>query len=211
MLREHYGRRGGRATTFLLLPVVRRFVAVVLTAVLAFPAGAASKGKTPKAPKPPDASRIEGRIHGGDGKAIPDAIVTVRALDGDKTWSSAPSDRKGRFRIEHVAYGWADIVIKTADGEFLGDQAMTFPPGKKIEVTFTLVPTADKPESWWADRRIERPAGVEVAQLGGLAQSSQKLTGVEYWKSPAGIAILAGSAVLALGLIAAGGRGYTAP
>ena len=190
---------------------LRRVLAVLLTAALAVPAGAASKNKAPKAPKPPDASRIEGRILGGDGKPVPDAIVTVHSLDGDKTWSSEPTDRKGRFRIERIDYGWADILIKTAAGEFLGDQALTFPPGKRIEATFTLVPTADKPESWWADRRIERPAGVEIAELGGLAQSSQKLTGVEYWKSPAGIAILASSAVLALALIAAGGRGYTAP
>ena len=211
MLVEHYGPAGEGSTTFLLPPPLRRVLAVVMTAALFVPAGAASKDKAAKTPKTPDASRIEGRILGGDGKPVSDAIVTVHSLDGDKSWSGPPSDRKGRFHIEKIDYGWAEIVIKTGDGEFLGDQALTFPPGKRIEVTFTLVPTADKPESWWADRRIERPAGLEIAQLGGLAQSSQKLTGVEYWKSPAGIAILATSAVLALGLIAAGGQSYTAP
>jgi hypothetical protein len=44
-----------------------------------------------------------------------------------------------------------------------------------------------------------------------MAQSSQRITGVEYWKTPAGIAILASVGVVALGVIAAGGRNYTAP
>jgi len=205
---RHYEPTPRGSTAFSRGRVFSRILAATLSASLALPAGAAHKEK---APKPAPGSAIEGKILGGDGKPVRDAVVTVRALDGGKSWASAPSDGKGRFRMEGLAYGWGDIVIATAQGEFLGDQAMAFSPGKKVEVTFTLVPTADKPESWWADRRIERPAGVETAQLAGLAQSSQRLTGVEYWKSPAGIAILASAALVALGLIAAGGRGYTAP
>jgi hypothetical protein len=58
---------------------------------------------------------------------------------------------------------------------------------------------------------VELPAGVTSEQVAGMAQSSQKLTGVEYWKSPAGIAILVSVGVVVLAFIAAGGSGYNAP
>jgi hypothetical protein len=44
-----------------------------------------------------------------------------------------------------------------------------------------------------------------------MAQTSQKLTGVEYWKSPGGIAILVSVTVVALGIIAAGGNNPSNP
>jgi hypothetical protein len=50
-----------------------------------------------------------------------------------------------------------------------------------------------------------------VAEVAGMAQSSQKLTGVEYWKSPAGIAILVSVGVVALAAIASGGGTYQSP
>jgi hypothetical protein len=139
------------------------------------------------------------------------ATVVVRSLDGDVSWSSQPSDSHGRFRVSALPYGWADLVVKTDKGEFLGDQAINLPPGTKIIVAFNLLETADKPASWWTDRRVEPPAGVNANQVAGMALSSQKLTGVEYWKSPAGIAILATVGVVILAYIAKGGGGYTAP
>ena len=78
-------------------------------------------------------------------------------------------------------------------------------------VRFDLLETADKPESWWKDRRVEAPAGVDLKQVAGMAQSSQRLTGVEYWKSPGGIAILVTVTVVALGIIASGGSNPSKP
>ncbi len=143
---------------------------------------------------------------GPDGKPVAHAVVSVKNLDGTETRSSEPSDSRGRFALPSLHYGWADLVVTTEKGQFLGDQAINLPPGTKVVITFNLLETADKPASWWTDRRVEAPAGLRVDQVAGMAQSSQKLTGVEYWKSPAGIAILVSVSVVALGLIAAGGR-----
>ena len=148
---------------------------------------------------------------GPNGKPLRGAVVTARSLNGDASWSSLPSDSRGRFRLPPLPYGWADLVVTTEKGEFLGDQAINLPPGTKVIVNFNLLETADKPASWWTDRRVEPPAGLLIGQLAGMAQSSQKLTGVEYWKSPAGIAILASVGVVALAVIAAGGGKYRAP
>jgi len=150
----------------------------------------------------PHGSELEGKVLGP---------VSVQSLDEDASWSSPPSDGRGRFRLRGLPYGWADLVVTTPQGKFLGDQAINLPPGTRVVVSFDLLETADKPASWWTDRRVEVPSGVDLKQVAGMAQSSQRLTGVEYWKSPAGIAILASVSVVALGLIAAGGGTYRAP
>jgi 2-keto-3-deoxy-galactonokinase len=58
---------------------------------------------------------------------------------------------------------------------------------------------------------VEPPKGDAAAEVAGMVQSSQKLTGVEYWKSPAGIAILIAAGAVALTAIAVGGRSYRQP
>src|SRR5262245_49069656 len=184
-----------------------RFLAVLLTALLITPAHAASK---PKKVQPAPGSSLTGKITGSDGKPLRGAVVIVHSLDSEASWMSGPSDRRGHYVVKGMHYGWADVTVKTEDGPFLGDQAMNLPPGKSVEVNFSLIETKDKPPSWWADRRVEPPKGEQAAEVAGMVQSSQKLTGVEYWKSPTGIAIIAAVGVVALALIASGGS-YKAP
>jgi hypothetical protein len=136
--------------------------------------------------------------------------VVVQSLDSEASWASGPSDRGGKYAVRGMHFGWAEVTVRTADGAFLGDQAMNLPPGKSMQVNFSLIETKDKPASWWADRRVEPPKGESAAEVAGMVQSSQKLTGVEYWKSPAGIAIIASVGVIALAAIARGGS-YKAP
>ena len=107
-------------------------------------------------------SQLEGRVVGPDGKPMRDAVVTVRSLDGVTTSSSLPSDRRGQFHLRGLQYGWADLVVTTPQGEFLGDQAINLPPGTRVVVKFDLLETADKPASWWTDRRVEVPSGVDL-------------------------------------------------
>ena len=193
---------------------LRVALATLLVALLAFPPAAHAKsgGKAAKPPAPPPGTQVEGRVFGGDGKTpVRGAVLEVRSIEGDKSWKSTPTDRSGRFQMKGIDYGWAEIVITTGKGEFIGDQAINLPPGTKVGVSFTLLDTADRPESWWAERHVELPKDIAAGDVSGMAATSQKLTGVEYWKSPAGLAILIGGGVLALGLIAAGGRGYKAP
>jgi len=192
---------------------MRRIVAAALTAALALPSLAASgpSSNSKNKAKSAGGSRLEGKVVGPDGKPVRGAIVAVRSLNGDASRLSPPTDSRGRFYLPGLPYGWADLVVSTEKGDFLGDQAINLPPGRRIVVDFNLLETVDKPASWWTDRRVELPTGLTPDQVAGMAQSSQKLIGVEYWKSPAGIAILASVGVVALGLIAAGGGKYKAP
>jgi hypothetical protein len=187
-----------------------RFLATALTAALLGPACAGTI-KQPKKASPPAGSTLTGKIVGDNGKPIRGATVIVKSLDTDATWSSLPSDRGGRFNLAGLHFGWAEVTVKTDLGLFLGDVALNLPPGKNVAVNFSLLETRDKPESWWVDRRVEPPKGDTAAEVAGMVQSSQKLTGVEYWKSPAGIAIIIGVGVIALAAIAAGGSSYRQP
>jgi len=194
-----------RSTEHFAYRTLTKILAVALTATLVVPASAASKNKKVK---PPPGSTLTGKIVGSDGKPVRGAVVLVRSLDSEASWESAPSDRRGRYTVRSMHYGWAEVAVKTAEGSFLGDQAMNLPPGKSVQVNFSLVATKDKPASWWADRRVEPPKG--ESDVAGMVLSSQKLAGVEYWKSPAGIAIIVAVGVVALAVIGSGG-GYNAP
>jgi hypothetical protein len=187
---------------------MRQILAALLTLTLAAP-GMAAGSRREKKTSGPGGSQLEGVVNGPDGKPLKGAVISVRSLEGAVSGSSAPSDRKGRFKLAGLHYGWADLVVTTPQGEFLGDQAINLPPGTKVVVRFDLLETADKPESWWTDRRVEAPAGVALKEVAGMAQSSQRLTGVEYWKSPGGIAILVTVTIVALGIIASGGSNST--
>jgi hypothetical protein len=192
---------------------MQRALAVVLIAGLSMPALAASSSNSKSSRKHQSAggSRLQGQILGPDGKPIRGAVVTVRPLDGEVSQVSLPSDRRGRYSLQGLRYGWDDLMVTTDQGDFLGDQAINLPPGSRVVVNFNLIETADKPASWWADRRVEPPAGLSVREAAGMAQGSQKLTGVEYWKSPAGLAILVGVGVVALAAIASSAKGSTTP
>lgn len=198
---------------FFSVASMQRVLAALLVATLALPAVAGSSWRSNpnKKQTTPAGSRLEGKVFGPDGKPVKGATVTVRALEGDKVWVSPPTNSRGAFYLPGLPYGWDDLVVTTEKGDFLGDQAVNLPPGSKVVVNFHLLETADKPASWWTDRRVEPPAGITVAEVAGMAQSSQKLTGVEYWKSPAGIAILVSVGVVALAAIASGGGTYQSP
>ncbi|HEX4823532.1 MAG TPA: carboxypeptidase-like regulatory domain-containing protein [Candidatus Polarisedimenticolaceae bacterium] len=180
---------------------------MLLTALLVSPLPAAAKSKKVQ---PAPGSTLTGKITGSDGKPLRGAVVLVHSLDSEASWTSAPADRRGKYVVKGMHYGWAEVTVKTETGSFLGDQAMNLPPGKSAEINFSLIETRDKPASWWADRRVEPPKGEHAAEVAGMVQSSQKLTGVEYWKSPAGIAIIVAVGAVALAFIASGGS-YKAP
>lgn len=200
-------------------------IAVALSLLLAFPVaaygaapaegapharGAKAKKAKKASKKPAPGSSLEGRVFEADGKKpIRGARVIVQPLDGGDPIVSFPTDPKGRFALRHLRYGWNQVSVRTDAGDFLADEAVSLPPGTKVELTFSLIRTADRPEGWWKARADEIPSEL-LADKAGLAETKQKLTGIEYWKSPAGIAILASVGAVALGAIALGGK-YSPP
>src|SRR5262245_40877496 len=99
---------------------MQRAATAALTILPVLPASAGSK-------KCAGGSLLEGRGYGPGGEAIRGAVVGVRALEGDKSWASEPSDRRGSFSLQQLPYGWVDLIVTTEKGDFLGDQAVNLP------------------------------------------------------------------------------------
>jgi len=163
-----------------------------------------------ESPSPPGTSRIEGKIVRADGKT-PAAGAVVRAvhLDTGKTYTSAPAGRNGEFEIAGLPFGYLDLSVETKEGVFLGNIVVNVPPGGSLALRLTLSPKAGEPSEWWAEQ--PRPGGQEPgARPAGVAEVRTKPSGREYWKSPAGLAIIGGSVGAVLLAIAAGGGGEEA-
>lgn len=173
-------------------------VAVVLSALLAPSAAAAKKPKEPK-PAIPRGARITGKVVGGPkGGAMAGAIVRVKFLESGEEWRSGPADRKGRYSIARLPYGYAELTVETPDGSYAGDHVIELSPRGDIGLDLSLRPMAALPAGFW---NAESAAGAH-----GLASEKQNLRGRDFWTSPAGIAVIAGVGAAALLAIASGSK-----
>lgn len=165
-----------------------RFVAIFLALVLV-------TGATPALASEDGTSALAGKLIGPDGEPLAGAVLVAYHLSSEAVFRSEPTGRGGDYRIDGVPYGYFDLAIETADGLYVADQVVNVPPSGKatltLEVTATGVearafPGSDSPPS-------------------GIATVSKKLSGRDFWRSPKGVAIIAGGAGAALLLLAAGG------
>lgn len=172
--------------------------AAVLSALLAPGVGAAKKPKEPK-PVKPRGARIDGQVL-RDPKRTPvaGAIVRVKFFDGGEEWVSPPTDRKGRFRLDALPYGYAELVVESPDGKFPCDHVVELPPLGTVGLTLGLRPMAPLPSAWWS--------GEATADAKGVALGKQNLRGRDFWTSPAGIGIIAGTGAAVLLAIASGSK-----
>lgn len=185
----------------------RKFVAsVIAAALLTFPSMPASAKADKNAE--PAGGRILGKIFAVDGKTpVPGATVRAVPLQGEKAAASAPSDAKGQFELSGLAFGYFDLVVEAPGGTFIANQVVNVPPAGKLVVQFSLTPYDDKSPSWWAGREPRPLPGGGTAT--GSAEMRQSPRGAEFWKSPKGIAVLAGigGAVLLAIAVSGGGGG----
>lgn len=177
--------------------------AAILVLVSGFPVAAKSPEKDPE----PTGGRISGKVFAADGKtAVGAAVVKAVPLQGGETRASSPSNAKGEFSLDGLTFGYYDLIVEAASGTYIANQVVNVPPSGKLVIQFALTPYGEKSPSWWAGREPRALPGGGTAT--GSAELRQRQRGAEFWKSPGGIAVIAGIGGVALLAIASGG-GYS--
>ncbi len=164
----------------------------------------------PEVSTPPPVSRIEGKVLRSNGNTpMAGAIVSAFHLDTGKVYTSKPSDPSGEFEVEGLPYGYVDLSVETPEGVFVGNVVVNVPPGGSVGLRFSLTPYSERPGELPDDRSRDAAAAPGKA-VAGVAEIRTRPRGREFWKSPAGIAVIGGSGGAVLLGIAAGGGGKQA-
>ena len=132
-------------------------------------------------------SLLTGEVFDTDGKPLEGVTVVALHLATEEIYRSAPTDRKGRFNVENVPLGYFDVAVETPEGLFIGNAVVNVPPSGKAIIEMTIAPFgAGTPGP-------TRDFPVVEANEEGYARVDERLTKKDFWKSPKGIAILAGT------------------
>jgi len=178
----------------------RSLAALAAVAVLTIPAPglAARKAEEGAKTKEPRGSRIYGKVRATDGAPVAGAVVRLYHLASGRLFAADPTTASGEYEATGLPFGYFEIVVEVEDGPFVGGQVISVPPSGKTLVMLTLLPYDEQSEAWWSthDRR-SLPPGIE-GQPSGLANVVRKGRGAEFWKSPKGVAIIAGTGAAAL-------------
>jgi hypothetical protein len=150
-------------------------------------------------------SEIAGKVELGEGGGLAGATVLAYHLSSEEVFTSTVTNTKGQYQILDLPYGYFDIAVETEEGLYLATQVVNVSPSGKTVLTLVLAKyTADDA----ADARTFPGSDAEPI---GLASIEEKAGGAAFWKSPAGIGIIAGGGALLLLLIASGGDSDDTP
>ncbi len=165
----------------------RRAGIAALAAALLLPVPAAPAQETPAQQTPaagtaaPIESGIRGRVVSGDGTPLAGAVVRASSLQTGEETASAPTDRKGEFELSGLPHGYYDLAVETGDGLFAGNRVINVPPSGFGIVQLRIgASAADTDNSAYGSR------------ADGRATVERRLNRREFWRSPKGVAILAG-------------------
>jgi len=158
----------------------------------------ASLAQTAASGQGPTTASLEGRVFGPD-RITPVSGAVVRAVRGDgvQVYSSLPTDAKGNFSISHITLGSYDVVVELTDGVYLVEKTLGITEAKTYGLSLATVPSEN------VEKRvpsIDKPVKGYAWTLEG---KTPKAGG--FWKSPGGIAIIAGGAVAIILLALNGG------
>jgi len=147
----------------------------------------------------PSTAGVQGRVFGPD-RVTPVSGAVVRAVRGDgaQVYSSLPTDAKGNYSITHMALGSYDVVVEVPDGVYVVDKSLGITEAKSYGLSLATVPSEN------VEKRvpsIDKP----VKGYAWTMESNPKAGG--FWKSPGGIAIIAGGAIALVALALSGGNG----
>ena len=143
-------------------------------------------------------SKIRGKIVSADGgPAIRGSRVLAFHLSSARLYASEPV-RGGGFEIPDLPYGYYDLAVETTEGLFASTRAINLAPSGVAAIVLTIMPYGP------ATAGLARTFPGSDVEASGMAEVRQKLRGREFWKSPAGVAILAGAGGAALLFLAAG-------
>lgn len=166
---------------------------LILSLMLPFPTVLAKGAKGRDKKQEPEGSRIYGKVRTPDGKSgVPGVTIRAYHLASEASFTSEPTRADGSFELNGLPFGYFDLVAETEEGTFVAEQVVSVPPAGKALVLLSLLRYEDQPESWWATHeRRDLPGTGEPAD--GLAALDRRRRGVEFWKSPKGIVVIAGA------------------
>jgi hypothetical protein len=135
----------------------------------------------------------------GSDRTTPVQGAVVRAVRGNgaQVFSSLPTDEKGDFALPSIVPGSYDIVVELPDGVYVVEKTLSISEARAYSLSLAAVP---------ADNVEKRVAAVDKPVKGyawTLEGRGPKAGG--FWRTPGGIAIIAGGVVGLVALAASGG------
>ncbi len=159
-----------------------------------FPALAVEEPETTGA----GAGRIEAKIQiRGEGSPA-GTVLNVYHIDTKQVFRSEPAQHKGNVVIDRIPYGYFDLAVEIGGELYVANQVVVVPPSGKVALRLILEPYRE--EETAAPREFQG----SDAPVRGIARLSRKSGGKEFWRGPAGIAIITGISGGALLAIASG-------
>jgi hypothetical protein len=138
----------------------------------------------------PSTASLQGRVFGADRVTpVPGAVVRAVKGDGVQVYSSLPTDEKGAFSISGISLGNYEIVVEVDDGVFLVEKPIALTEAKPYGLSLANVPSENVEKRVPA---IDKPVKGYAWTLEGKNPKGA------FWKSPGGIAIIAGGALAIL-------------
>ena len=150
-------------------------------------------------------SEIRGSVLGTDGQPAAGVEILAYHLATEELFTTT-TDRKGKFTLADLPYGYFDLAARTADGLYVADQVANVSPTGKNVVAFRL--QAFSP-STQADRRAF-PASAETP-IGLARVIDQRMAGDSFWRSAKGISIAGGAGAVILFALAGGSSTTPSP
>ncbi|HEV8335060.1 MAG TPA: carboxypeptidase-like regulatory domain-containing protein [Candidatus Polarisedimenticolia bacterium] len=146
----------------------------------------------------PRTASITGRVFGSD-RTTPVQGAVVRAVRGNgaQVFSSLPTDEKGDFALPSIVPGSYDIVVELPDGVYVVERTLSISEARAYTLSLAAVP-ADNVEKHVA--AVDKPVKGYAWTLEGRGPKAGG-----FWRTPGGIAIIAGGVVGLVALAASGG------
>lgn len=142
---------------------------------------------------------IEAKIQvRGQGASPEGTVLTAYHIDTKQVYRSEPARQKGTVTIAGIPYGYFDLAVELDGKLYVASQVVVVPPSGKVVVNLALEPyEEDRTGSIRSFQGSDSP-------VEGVARLSRKAVGKEFWRGPAGIAIITGISGAGLLAVASG-------
>jgi hypothetical protein len=169
-----------------LHPTGRFRIHVCLLLLLAAWVCSVAQDQEPAPAEPSGSGKLLGRVTLAE-KPVAGARALAYHLMSGRVWRSEPTDAKGRFMLDDLPFGYYDLAIETAEGLFPGNLVVNLPPAGKTSLEIELREYDEEDLS--SQRRVAFP-GADTTPSGVAGVQDRGLE--NFWRSPRGIAVLAG-------------------
>jgi hypothetical protein len=169
---------------------IRRLAVVLLIFALVLSASPDLWAQVESSGQGPSTASLQGRVFGAD-RVTPVSGAVVRAVKGDgvQVYSSLPTDEKGNYSISGISLGNYEIVVEMSDGVYLVEKPLALGEAKPYGLSLANVPSEN------VEKRV---AAIDKPVKGYAWTLEGKNPKGAFWKSPGGIAIIAGGALAIL-------------